>query len=336
MTTLARSALIAILATGLSLGSAGCLTGTHAIPKAELIRLANTSPQQRHQQVQVVQGFTGAEEPPETRPVGSNTTVVYTPVYINAGGGGSGRFGRPGFRPKNLAGQKVDDAKAALIIAALVAATLVFTEGIRYDGWVELHPMHPVHLYGYDGRYAQVPLAQLSPETATWAAKAFVRDTEGPWKPLGRRPLDRVGATYSFTFGRADIPRDFGGVANAFFGHIQIGGFWQNNFGLVVDIGLGGTEAEPGEPAIFDSRYALEAQFFPLQAGPFHAGVFGQVGLGARFQDESRRDTASFVGGAGALLQLELTTRLALVARTGVVSAHGETSTDLTFGVAVY
>jgi len=335
MYTTLRRALISCLVLGLSLGSAGCLTGTHAISKQELIRLSNTSAKQRHQQVQVVQGFSGAEDPPEARPVGSNTTVVYAPVFIDGGGGGRSYGGRPGLRPKNLAAQKVDDAKAALVIAALLATVLVFTEGIRYDGWVELHPMHPVHLYGYDGSYAQVPLAQLSPETAEWAAKAFVRDTEGPWKQLGRRPLDRVGMTYGFTFGRADIPLDRGGTANAFFGHIQIGGFWQNDLGLVVDIGLGGTEDDE-EPAVFDSRYALELQYFPLAAGPVHAGVFGQVGLGARFQDGSGRDTASFIGGGGGLVQLELTTRLALMARAGVVSAHGETSSDLTLGVAIY
>src|SRR5690606_36617411 len=96
-------------------------------------------------------------------------------------------------------------AVVVLIAAAAVGVTAALTEGLRYDGTVALHPMQPVHLWGQGGAYTWMPLAHITPEVAAWAEKAVVRDDEGPWTELGRRPLDRQGFTYSLLLGSSEI-----------------------------------------------------------------------------------------------------------------------------------
>ena len=100
---------------------------------------------------------------------------------------------------------RISKSRALLVGAAAVAAVaLAVTEGARYDGWVRLHPMHPVHLYG-PGGYRVMPLAWVDPETAAWSTRAVVRPNEGPWQPLGRAPLDRHGFTYSVLGGAGQV-----------------------------------------------------------------------------------------------------------------------------------
>jgi hypothetical protein len=63
----------------------------------------------------------------------------------------------------------------------------------------------------------------------------------------------------------------------------------------------------------------------------------GQVGLGLRQEDGpkeiERRDT--YIAG-GAILQLELTTRLTITARAGITNIFGSTVSDIGVGLSIY
>src|SRR5690606_27728348 len=123
-----------------------------------------------------------------------------------------------------------------------VAGALVFTEGTRYDGWVGLHPMHPVHLYGPGGEYTWMPLAHLTPEVAAWADAAVVRQEEGPWRQLGRAPLNRRGLTYSLLLGGGEVSLIGDDPQPGFAGHIQFGFFPTQEVGVQLDLGFGWAE----------------------------------------------------------------------------------------------
>lgn len=318
---------------------AGCLHSTHKIPRGELIKLAQTAPEARGTQVRVVQDITGDSPPPADRVDG--TTVIIVDSGGTGGGGGGGSpapvHHTPGKAPHlDLAAAKSDDARALLIVAALVAVTLAFTEGARYDGWVQLHPMHPVHMFG-PGGYVVMPLAHIDPQTAAWAERAVVQPHEGPWTPLGRAPFDRNGWTYSVLMGAGQVPSAFGDLDLGFAGRVQIGYFPTHQWGLQLDWGYAKRDNRVGE-RIFDDRIGLELTFAPLDAGPFHAGVFGGLALASRFEDghpDGRRDGAAV--SYGALLQLGLTTRLAITGRLGASAAYDEPAImDAMLGLSIY
>jgi len=195
--------------------------------------------------------------------------------------------------------------------------------------------MHPVHIYGPNGEYGWVPLAQLDPDTAAWASRAYVRPEEGPWTPLGRAPLNRQGWTYSVLLGAGEIPSTTGSTDAGFLSHIQIGHFFTGDVGALFDIGLGWREDETAA-TVFTSRFSLELQVLPLTAGIIHAGGYGQVGTAALFDDGPGEDYKSSLYGGGGILQLELTTRLAITARAGITVVHDEQVSDLTVGLSIY
>jgi hypothetical protein len=333
MYAMVRAAILGATATV----AAGCLSTAHRVPGHELQALAQTPPEQRGERVRVIQGFASEEQPPEAPRVHGGAQVV----VVAHGGGGSRRRGPPARRS---AASRSDDARFWLIAAVAVAAGLAVTEGARYDGWVRVHPMHPVHMYGPMGEYTWVPLAQITPETAAWARKAFVRETEGPWERLGRAPLDRAGWTYSVLLGAAQIPSAAeraasGGDATGepgFMGHIQIGRYLSQEFGMVLDFGLGYRTNDFGK-TVFEARNALELQVMPLSAGRIHGGAYGQIGVGVRVEDGARgEDRRAFQFGGGALLQLEITTRLAITGRAGLTYIFGEATREAGIGVSIY
>ncbi len=329
----------ALAFSGLVLLTAGCLGSQHVIPKGDLIALSQTDPQTRGEQVRVIQGYASDDGPPPAPEVHSGAVIIIAPVPdVTPGPTHSGRRARVsrGGRTKALAKAKADDAKAWIVVAALVAVGLAVTEGARYDGWVRLHPMHPVHIYGPGGHYSWVPLAQLDPETARWARKAYVRDTEGPWQHLGRAPLNRRGLTYSVFLGGSEFISADGSDNSGFLSHIQFGFYPMQTFGVQLDFGLGWADNLSGD-TIFDSRWALELDLLPVSAGPFHAGVYGQAGMAARFEDgPSGQDKSDVLIGAGAKLQLELTTRLAITARAGLSRLYENSVADVGVGISIY
>lgn len=332
-----RSVFAALAAVALMYSLPGCLSQTHSIPASELQILARQDPQQRGRHVRVVQNFTSEDEPPEAQPVGAHVgthVVVSTPVHQPAPAGG--RVVSAKGAAKGAAKAEADRAEVWVILAAGAAVVLAVSEGARFDGWVEIDPMHPVHLYGVDGGYTWMPLAHITPETAAWARKAMIRESEGPWRQLGRAPLNRRGGTYGMLMGVSEFPLRDGGELQGFMSHIQFGGFFSNELGLLLDIGLGWTEDDLGQ-TIFDMRNAMELQFLPLAASKLHAGVFGQLGLGRRFDDSSAAgDSFGLLAAGGGLVQIELTTRLAITGRAGFTSVYGDTISDLTVGLSIY
>lgn len=344
---------------GLAVLTTGCLSSSHRIGKGELMKLSQIAPEQRGDSVRVVQNLGYQEGPPRAEGVQSSTVViVHAPIWVNgtphhhttqqsggsAGnvGGGHKSSGTTGASDHGgLANAKKDDAKAVLVVAAIAAVALAATEGARYDGWVKLHPMHPVHLYGPYGGYTVLPLADIDPQTAAWASHAYVREEEGPWHENGRAPLNRQGFTYSLLFGAGEVPvKDFDGVKDSeadpgFNAHIQFGYYPTKSLGLNLDIGMGWTE-DLYDRTIYNSHTAFELHGYLVKAGPVHAGLWGQVGVASRFDDGIGFDDNSNLVGAGANLQLEITTRLAITGRVGSTRSFGEWSNELGLGLSIY
>ncbi len=323
----------AVVAAAALLG--GCLTNTSRIPPAELARLAATPPEQRAERVRVIQEFEG-NSPPAQPTVTGETQVVFVPrtVIVVDGGHHPHRGGRGG-RLGGKGGGSGDDGKGAVVLLVALAVgagiALAATEGQRYDGWVRLHPMHPVHLWGPWG-YGVVPLAQLDPQTAYAASRAVVRDREGPWQPLGRAPLDREGWSYSVLGGAGEIDGwDGRGLGPQF--HVQLGYYPAHEVGVQLVWTPAWRDDSQGD-TILDLRLGVEVDLLPLSAGKLHGGGYGNLSLGWR-HDRDGTDSAAFTG-AGAKLQLELTTRLAITGRFGVTRAYGELARDATFGLSIY
>lgn len=342
---------------GLAMLSTACLSTSHRVSKGELMKLASVAPEQRGEQVRVVQSIGNQDDPPPADRVQGNTVVyVHSPIWVNGhprhhrhtgggsvstgstGGGhvsGGKSSGKSGGGFGDLAKGKKADGKAWIFLAAAAAVGLAATEGARYDGWVKLHPMHPVHLVGPYGEHAVLPLAHLDERSAAWAHHAVVRQGEGPWTSLGRAPLNRQGFTYTVSLGAGEIPVIGLDADPGFVGHIQFGYFPTKRLGFQLDLGMGWTEDENFQ-TIYTSRTALEVQGHLAKAGPIHAGLFGQVGVASRFDDGIGFDDNSNLVGAGGLLQLELTTRLAITGRVGATRSFGEWSNELGVGLSIY
>jgi hypothetical protein len=332
----------------LALTSAGCPNQNYRLKRGELMALSQQPPETRSSRVRVVQGLGDQDTPPEPAPRvrGGASVIIVAPIWVggsprrhNHGGGGvhSHGAGGGGFKGggSNVAASKKESAKVVLILAAIAAGALAVTEGVRYDGWVGVHPMHPVHLWGPNDEYTWMPLAEVTPEVAAWADKAVIREHEGPWQPLGRAPLDRQGFTYSLLLGSSEIALIGDDPKPGFLGRFQLGYYPLHMVGIQADIAYGWGEDDIGA-TIFDGRYSLEVDVMPLDAGIFHAGGYGQIGLAYRSDDGIQHDDQDTLLGFGAIGQLELTTRLALTLRAGHVLVHDEGLSELTFGISIY
>ena len=340
-----RRAVVALVASVGLLGQGGCLQRTHAISRGELMRLSTLPPEQRGASVRVVQDL-GGEQPPAAEPVHADThvdVIIVPEIHVHGGRpparpphgvrpDGSGGHGSGG---TGLAGLKADEAWVLVVIAASAAIVLAATEGARYDGWVQLHPMHPVHLWG-PGGYAVLPLAHVDPGTAAWAERAVVRPAEGPWRPLGRAPLDRTGWSYSVLLGAGTAVSGDGTEAAGTSARVQLGYFPVHQIGVQLDWGFTVRDNVVDE-TLFDNRLGLEATFAPLDVGRLHGGVFGGIARASRFEDgvpDGRDDDTALSGGA--LLQIGVTTRLAVTGRFGMSRAFGQVTQDALVGLSIY
>jgi hypothetical protein len=241
-------------------------------------------------------------------------------------------------RASSRDGEAADSAASArrlLIAAGVVAGALAISRGSRYDGWVDLADDHPIHLVGPRGEYDWVPLSQLSLDDATWARRAYIRPDDGRIQRLGRRPLHRNKWTYSFLLGGGLVPVLDASPASGFLGRFDIGFFPAHEVGIGLDFAFGWTEDSQGA-TIYDSRTALQLQAFPFQANRLHGGFFVQGGVASLIDDGIQQRSSTGLFGGGALLQLGLTTTLALTARAGMTRAHGENLGDFTVGISVY
>ncbi len=349
------------LATALAVSLvAGCSTTTYQISNAELVRLAQLPPEQRGQSVRVTQQLTDADLG-QPQPVTAETQIVLFPQIIvgpdprrregwgpggNVSGGGNigahGVHGGGGGGGFHLSGGAGGDGRglaiAALIIAAVAVVAVGAVEGSRYDGYVQLHPMHPLWLFGKDGSQVVMPLAWLDPQSAAFSDHAVVRSGEGPWRELGRAPLDRQGFTYALLFGTGSFASADGSKKLGTSSTIQLGYYITQQFGIVGSLYFGWRDNDE-QQTLFETRYTLEAQGYPVAVGPLHLGLYGGGGGALRLEDgvpPGNGDDSGWAVMGGALAQVDINTRLALTARLGQTYAHGERMTDALFGLSVY
>jgi hypothetical protein len=251
------------------------------------------------------------------------------------GGGGSGNGG---------------DALVVIAVVAIVAATvatvaLAASEGMRFEGHAEVAPEQLVYLKEGERTHV-VPLLELSREEAAAADSALVMDDEGyGMRRLDHAPLDRKGGVFRFDLGAGMFT--FGdGRASGVSAHLQAGAFLTHTVGLVFDLGLGAGTPDPccsgtlaATGSISRHSLGLEAQALPLGLGPLHLGAFAGGGL-AIAGSAGAYETGPMAS-AGALLELDLTSHMALVARGGANRAwlpqSGPSSAGtLTGGLAIY
>ncbi|MBA3464814.1 MAG: hypothetical protein H0T46_33075 [Deltaproteobacteria bacterium] len=344
---------IAVVMAGLLVGT-GCAANSYRIPNSELQRLSMIPPETRAQRVLVSQELT-ATEVADAEPVNDQTAIVFVPEFHiggsysggSRGGGGVSTGGsRGGAGGLKLSGGGSDGKAAAVAILVMAAVVLVAAAGIegsRFDGWVRLHPMHPVHLVGKDGSQAVMPLAWIDPQAAAWTESAIVKPTEGPWLQLDRKPLTRAFA-YGLYGGYGSSKSVYGDVDAGPSFVIQGGYFPDQRIGILATVALAWRENRYGG-TLFESRYMAELQALPIVAGPLHAGVYGGIGLAYRWEDTpvgtiangglNGNDGSTAMSGGG-MLQLDLHTRIALTVRMGVVRSHGDKQTDALVGISVY
>jgi len=220
-------------------------------------------------------------------------------------------------------------AATALVVAAAV-------EGSRDDGYVQLHPMHPLYLFGLDGSRAVMPLAELDPDSAAFSRFAIVRSNEGPWHWLGRAALDREGWTYAMFGGIGTYQSADGSKASGTATTIQLGFFPEQHVGVVANWFFGWRNNNELQ-TLFETRYTLELQGYLAQAGALHFGLYGGGGGATRLEDGVvGGNSSSLALQGGALVQLDFNTRLALTARIGQTYAHDERMSEAMLGLSVY
>jgi len=112
------------------------------------------------------------------------------------------------------------------------------------------------------------------------------------------------------------------------------------HLGLLADLGLSGGDDCCAGPGVSLSRHSLGAELeaMPVDLGPLHLGVFagGGVGIAGPTGIKQQGPLAS----GGALLELDVTSHMALTMRGGVSGAHLDSgwsmAETLTGGVAIY
>lgn len=226
-------------------------------------------------------------------------------------------------------------------VAVLAAAGLAVTEGLRYDGAVQMFAGQPVHLTDAYGVERVVALGDLVPADAAQSVGGEVMDDEG-WglRFLDRRPLDRKGFAFKVDVGSLQSLCACYSAAG-FGSNIQFGYFPHHRAGLLLNLSLGGGSDALGRTF---QRHSIsgEAQWFPLNLWRFHLGGFGHGGVQIARESDSLTRTGPAFGG-GLILEIALTTRLTLMARgdwtTARTSPDGTSWADtalVTGGLAIY
>jgi hypothetical protein len=260
------------------------------------------------------------------------------------GGGGGGGWHSGGGNGGGGGGGGGAGAALAVVAVVLVAVAVVAVialgscEGTRFDGFAEIPVDQPLYVKDADGRESTVSLATVTPEEAARATEVTVKDDE--WLGLlrlERGPLNRTGLAFKLDMGSSVFNvglTQVVGVAS----QIQVGAFVTQQLGLMLDIGLsGGGLCCAG----FYSRHslALEVQAMPLSLWRLHLGAFAKGGVAIVGGDTPEIQSGPIAGG-GALLELALTSRLALSLRAAANAANlptgWSTSGSLTAGFAIY
>lgn len=333
----------------------GCLSASYEIPRTELEKLVQVPPADRGAHIRAVQRFSTAEDldpapawPPVERNAPAPDGYVYGPrgyfvpsIYLGwgyphyspyyygptaatsegalprSGGGGS-------------SGSKSSKDGGPLLVAAILAGVvvgtaLVFSEGMRYDGWVAVHPHHPVHLLGEDGSQHTVPLDELTPAQIS-GQRAVVVGPEGAGMWLRRRAsLDRQGFTFQFGLGgdHLALPDQPSGPHDGVDGlgwRFALGYFPTRWTGILLDTRLA-RHSEADGSSWHAYRAGIEGQWMPLQFWRVHLGGFGGAGQNwaasspGEFGALPTTDTTRTYVDFGGILEIDLTTRLGLTFR---------------------
>lgn len=372
--------LLVTLSAALCLWS-GCLAESYTIPDQELARLAQTAPETRGQKVRVVQQLSWEDSPPPAphrhhAQCGHYHSDVVLAVYghyprrthqrrdftgssinispqaggggASGGGGGKGGGGSAGSGGGSVNTGSISDGKA-LAVAAVVAAAfftvfIVATEGKRYDGWVSVEPDHPIHLVYRDGRQQVLPLSNLTPQDARKAHHALVvGETLYDMDFIGRAPLSRRGWTWKMEGGAMSLAPPIDDATTLQPGALmELGYFPDQNLGVVGFLALAGGTHRGAD--VLGVRTGFGLHLMPLQLGRVHLGAYGLFGSsfdGIEGDQQSLAFRRDFTVGGGALIEVDLSTRLALSARAGVhiigpTSALPINTSLLTLGLATY
>ncbi|HZL21328.1 MAG TPA: hypothetical protein VFG23_26580, partial [Polyangia bacterium] len=229
-------------------------------------------------------------------------------------------------------------AVVAVAVGVVVGVCLVSGEGIRFDGYVRMAPEQPIHLEDGVGQTRELPLAALSADDVAATVEAKVMDDEGfGIERLDRVPLDRRGGVFKLDSGATTFglgPTTFSGPTAT----IQFGYFFTRKLGLLANIALGGATDDQGM-VVTRHTFGLELQSLPFEKGRLHAG--GYVDAGFALAGTATNDVVSGpAGGGGAMVELDLTSRMALTLRAGANLAHLDDGWSpagaVTIGVAVY
>jgi hypothetical protein len=343
---------LSVIAMAAALAGTGCLSNRFTIREAELHRLAATPPEKRGERVEVLQRI-GMDEEPSAEPVEPHMSVVVIGPLPPGGAAPMHPVHRPApadglAKPTPPAGAGKpphDSADMGAAVAAAAAAGLGIaiglgtTEGARYDGWVRVHPMHPVHLKQSDGSEAWVPLAYLD-ERAIGADEVYLNRDEGPWVPLGRAPLNRVGGAFGFEAGAAALNSAASSTVWGFWTRLALGGFFTKQIGLALTLGLGTGVSGAGKTT-FNARFGPELRYYPLRLGVFELGGYATGGFAPSSADLPTYEWSKngFFYGGGGLMEIELTTRLALGVRAGLSVLPNDrpvVGPEFTVGLTVY
>jgi uncharacterized membrane protein YgcG len=253
-------------------------------------------------------------------------------------GGGHGGSGLGGGGGNGGGDALVLLAVVALAVGVVVGICLVSGEGIRFDGYVRMASEQPIHLKDGAGQTRELPLAALSADDVAATVEAKIMDDEGfGIERLDRVPLDRRGGVFKLDSGATTFglgPTTFSGPTAT----IQFGYFFTRELGLLANIALGGATDDQGM-VVTRHTFSLELQSLPFEKGRLHTG--GYLDAGFALAGTTPNDVVSGPsGGGGALVELDLTSRMALTLRAGANLARLDDgwspAGSLTIGVAVY
>lgn len=223
----------------------------------------------------------------------------------SSGGGGGGNIGN------------VDKLiVAAIVVGIVVGVALAASEGARYEGTLAVHPHHPVHLWSGNSQRT-IALDELNAEDLKDVNHATLVGSEGAGMWLRQSaPLNRKGFSYQFGVGNDSLSIPGRQVLHSPGFRFALGYYPTRKFGLLTDLRV--QTYDDQVDSYYNVRLGLEAQWYPLELWRLHLGPF--VGAGQTWSATAGRSLAATGGerpyvSFGALAELELTTRLGLIAR---------------------
>lgn len=270
---------------------------------------------------------------------GPTTTPVQPGGGVGAGSGGSGVGGgvRAAGGAVSSSGSDTGAALAAIAVAGIaIGVGLAVTEGSRYDGWAAMHPSHPVHVMTSAGERRVVPLWRAVDEGLRDDEEAVVVRHEGAGMWLtGRAPLDRQGFSYGFDISRQGVAFSDADTA-VLDGTTLEFGYWPTQwagiqFGMLMGWGndrqgLGVARLQP----------RIELDLMPLHVWRLHFGGLAASGSNILWRDAAADSETTLTSSLGPMLQIDLTTRLAMTFRWQWTWDHGrDAPSSQMFGVGL-